>query len=354
MKRIVSTIAVCALLCAATAGAQQFCSSPYFVEQKFPTTGAEVSRWKLCWQVQAGPNLVITGAWFRPAANANWIKLIYDARVSQLFVPYHGGSPRYLDVNFGFGAVPLNTTDCPSPGAILGTNAELCKQVRDRGLMWKHDGMQRRGEELVLWSVMAAANYNYIVEWSFRDDGIVVGRVGATGQIAGPMAHMHGPIWRLDIDLDGACCDTVAELTHTESGASATDTMPHLNNETGRLWNPTAFSMWHVHDGSLKNANGKKSEWHLMPTRDGTPVHQEAFTKNAFWVTRYKWSEILGNDLPTYINPVEPVANRDVVLWYYGGLHHIIRDEDSDMTNLMWMGFMLKPFNLWAKTPFFP
>jgi Cu2+-containing amine oxidase len=91
-----------------------------------------------------------------------------------------------------------------------------------------------------------------------------------------------------------------------------------------------------------------------MPTRDGTPVHQEPFTKNAFWVTRYKWSEMLADNLSTYIVPAEPVANNDVVLWYYGGLHHLVRDEDSDMTHLMWVGFMLKPHNVWSKTPLYP
>ncbi len=110
----------------------------------------------------------------------------------------------------------------------------------------------------------------------------------------------------------------------------------------------------HIRDSALKNSNGKTLEWHLIPTRDGTPVHQEAFTKNAMWVTRYKWSEMIADDLPTYITPADPVASRDTVLWYYGGLHHQVRDEDADMTHLMWVGFMLKPHNVWSKTPLYP
>ena len=353
--RLLSAIALALLVFPTAVSAQtQYCSTPYSVEQAFPTAGSELTRWKLCWQVLNGPNLVITGAWFRPDPAAQWIKLIYDARVAQLFVPYHAGSPRYLDVGYGFGPVPLSRVDCPSPGAILGTNKEVCKQLRDRGLMWKHDALARRGEELVLWSVMAAANYNYIVEWTFRDDGVVMGRVGATGQIAGTNAHMHGPIWRLDIDLNGACCDTVATFKHTESGATASDAMTDVTVEGGRKWNPLAFTMLHVRDGSLMNAARQASEWHLMPTRDGTPMHQEPFTTNAMWVTRYKWSETFGELLPTYVQPAETIANSDVVLWYYGGLHHLVRSEDTQMTHLMWVGFMLKPHNVWAKTPFFP
>lgn len=336
-------------------GQAQSCSAPYHVEQAFPTAGPEQTRWKLCWQVLNGPNLVITGAWFRPAPAAAWIKLLYDARVSQLFVPYHPGSPRYLDMGYGFGSVPLTAADCPAPtGTVLGASSETCKQVRDRGLAWKHDAIMRRGEELVLWSVLAAANYNYVVEWTFRDDGIVTGRVGATGQIAGTNAHMHGPIWRLDVDLNGSCCNTASVFKHTETGASATDAHTDVASEGGFPFNAASFPMLMVRDATLKNTNGKPSEWHLMPMVAGTPLHQEAFTKNTFWVTRYKWGEMSGDILPTYVAPAEAVNNKDVVLWYYAGLHHLIRDEDSDMTHLMWVGFTLKPANLWAKTPLYP
>jgi copper amine oxidase-like protein len=349
----VAMVAAAAAATVRPAAAQ--CSAPYLIEQKFPTTGAEQTRWKVCWQVQNGPNLVITGAWFRPAPMAAWIRLVYDARVSQLFVPYHAGSPRYLDVNYGFPPVPLTTGDCPAGGGtILGASKELCKQVRDRGLAWKHDASLRRGEELVLWSVLAAANYNYVVEWTFRDDGVLMGRVGATGQIAGTDSHMHGPIWRLDLDLNGACCDTVAKFRHQEPGASASDTMTDIPTETGFGWDPLAFTSLELRDGTLKNSLGHSSQWHLMAARDGTPVHSDAFTKNAFWVTRYRWNEMAGNDLPTYVANAEPVANSDVVLWYYAGLHHHVRDEDVNMTHMMWLGFMLKPFDVWSTTPLYP
>jgi hypothetical protein len=51
---------------------------------------------------------------------------------------------------------------------------------------------------------------------------------------------------------------------------------------------------------------------------------------------------------------LDPLTSQDVVVWYYGGLHHLIRDEDSDMTHLMWVGFMLRPFSVWPNTPLYP
>lgn len=358
MTRGLRFLAGCALASAllpVVAGAQQYCSAPYYVEQAFPLGGPEETRWKLCWQVHDSTNLVITGAWFRPAPNRAWIKVIYDARVSQLFVPYHNGNTRWYDINFGFPPVPLTSGDCPSPGTILGSAQETCREVRDRGLAWKHDALKRRGGELVLWSVMAAANYNYIIEWTFRDDGAVIGRVGATGQVAGTTAHMHGPIWRLDLDLAGACCDGSSLMKHTETGLTATDSHAAITSESGLGWNPAEFTMLEIHDPTyLKSPTGKHSEWQLMPHVSGIPNHYEAFTKSTFWVTRYKWSEKFGDLLPTYASPAETVSSNDIVLWYYGGLHHKVRDEDTNMTHLMWVGFMLKPANLWSSTPLYP
>ena len=83
-------------------------------------------------------------------------------------------------------------------------------------------------------------------------------------------------------------------------------------------------------------------------------MHAEAFTKNTFWVTRYNWSEMLGDNLPSYISPPQPTLNQDLVVWYYGGIHHLVRDEDTNMTHVMWVGFMLRPANLWSQTPLYP
>ena len=341
------------LLAAREANAQS-CSPPYFVEQAFPRNAPEETRWKLCWQVIDGPSLVITGAWFRPAPKAPWVQLIFDARLSQLFVPYHAGSPRFLDVTFGFGSLSLSAKGCPAPAKIIGMNQETCKEVRDRGLVWENWGDSRRGQELVLWSILHAANYNYIVEWTFRDDGALIGRLGATGEISGTDAHMHGPAWRLDVDLNGASGDGATLFRHSEGGAQGSDSHPAITTENSWHWNTYEFSMLEIHDQTLRNANGKQTEWHLMPTVSGIPFHWESWTRDPFWVTRYHWNEMFADNLMTYTSPPEGVSNADIVVWYYAGLHHMVRDEDTNMTHLMWVGFMLRPFNLWATTPLFP
>jgi primary-amine oxidase len=359
---------------AATDKTTPSCSAPYFVEQTFPSTGPGETRWQICWQPVAGNGLVITSASFQKSPGSPFAKLFGDARVSDIFVPYHNPAIlRYLDVGYGFPLIPLNANDCPQAngGTLLGVSKEVCKEIRDRGLAWKDHDRVRRGEELVLWSVIDAGNYNNVIEWTFRDDGVVLGRLGATGQNHPNWpytAHMHGAIWRLDIDLDGASGDSAYLWKHSEQlpGRGAIDTMSLIKVESGLVWNPLEFTSLHIQDATLKNANGKPSAYQLMPLGFGTPRHQEAFTKYDFWVTRNNGNssapEMAGALLPSYITPPQSVSNTDIVVWYYGGAHHLPRDEDGQLINrvwkgeahIMWSGFMLMPHNLFDKTPLFP
>ena len=339
------------------------CSGVNLVDQAFPPSGPERTHWRLCWEAMSKHGLEIHWAFFRPSPGSKWIWVFWDARVSDIFVPYHTGSPRYYDMSgFTFPMTAVGAADCPASvgGTPLGPN--VCKEVRDRGLLWKDDAAVRRGHELVLWGALDAANYNYVMEWTFRDDGVVLGRVGATA-VNLPFVplepHMHNPLWRLDVDLDGFWGDSVAFGTHTEptAGTTANDT------EGGRDWDPHSFSELHIYDATLKNGKGHATSLQLiaLPT-GGLSRHQESFTQRDFWVTRYDGSQMSARYLPSYTSPPEPVSNADIVVWYKGSIHHHPRDEDGEVVGgswrgealIMWTGWMLKPHNLFDRTPFFP
>lgn len=356
---------------AQTARAQ--CSAPFLIDQSFPISGPMETRWRICWQPMAGNGLVITSASFQKSPTSPLVRLFFDARVSEIFVPYHSGSPRFLDVGFGFPLIPLNANDCPASqgGMILGPGSQVCRELRDRGIAWKDDTRVRRGQEVTLWGAIDAANYNYVIEWTFRDDGVVLGRVGATAQNLPGVpfeAHMHGPIWRLDIDFNGASGDSVHVGKHIEPSSiftpqRANDTMSLVAFESGLQWNAGQYTALHIQDSTLKNRRGHTSAYHLIPIRMGTPRHMENFTRNDFWVTRFNGSEMAAASLPSFVNAFSPVSNTDVVVWYYGGVHHLVRDEDGRIApdgrwigeaHIMWTGFMLKPHNLFDVTPLFP
>lgn len=346
----------------AAAGAQ--CSAPNLVEQRFPVAGVEETRWRVCWAAHAKNGLVITGAWFRKSPAAPFVRVLWDGRISEIFVPYHDGTPRYYDVtNFTFNLTPVSAADCPAALGGAPISANVCKEVRDRGLAWKDYALVRRGQELALWGALGAGNYNYVMEWVFRDDGMLVGRVGATAVNLPSkplMPHVHNPLWRLDIDLDGASGDSVAEMSHAESGPNGSDGHAPVATERSVDWKPQAFTALHVTDANLKNGQGHQSGYMLMPwNAHGASRHQEAFTAHDMWVTRYKWNETEAKNLPAYVAPAESVAATDVVLWYRGSMHHHPRDEDGEFVggswrgeaHIMWTGFQLMPFNLFDRTP---
>lgn len=363
------TLLLCAGLAAAGHLAAQ-CSAPYLVEQKFPVTGPEETRWRVCWQSQGKHGLVITYAAFRKSPNAPFVKVFYDARLAEILVPYHQGWPRYLDLStYSSGLVTLNAAKhCPAAlGSLLGTPTVVCKEVRDRGLAWMDDSNGRRGQELALWGTIDAANYNNVIMWIFRDDGAVESRYGATARNLPGLAtepHSHTPIWRLDIDFNGASGDTVHVSRHIEpiGSASSSDAMSTVNTESGFDWKAEEFTTLHIHDASLKNSLGEASMYHFMPLRWGTPRHQEMFARHDFWVTRYNGTELWAKDLPTYVANNQPVANNDVVVWYMGSVHHGPRREDGEVVNgslvgsaqVMWTGWVMKPHNLFDRSPLFP
>lgn len=342
------------------------------VLQEFPSKGTKETAWRVQWAVGPGKGLYLTGAWFRRTAGAPWTRVLWDARVSEIFVPYHSGSPRYYDLGgFGFDVQRANAKDAGCCGRLLGPrgNEKVVWEVRDRGVLWKNDQLVRRGEELVLWATIDAANYNYIVHYAFRDDGSIGFRLGATAEnLPGRRwePHMHNALWRIDVDLDGFSHDS-AELTrHVEPAGpppAASDSAVAFNGgvEGHADWNPEEFTLLRVRDTVRRNAQEKNIAYDLMPMRLGTPRHQEDFTRHDFWVTRYRGTELYYPAIESYVADGEAVTDTDVVLWHISPLHHHPRSEDgranpswNGVALAMWGGFDLRPRNLFDETPLYP
>ena len=112
---------------------------------------------------------------------------------------------------------------------------------------------------------------------------------------------------------------------------------------------------------ALSNARNTPSTYHLvaLPT-GGLTQHFESFTQNDLWVTPYNFGQFAARNLPSYVAGAPSVANRDLVLWYKGSLHHHPRAEDGAYGSdggwrgtalVMWTGFMLMPHDLFDCTP---
>jgi Cu2+-containing amine oxidase len=347
----------------------------------------KATAWKVHFARGLHKGLYITGAWYKRHLSEDWIKILNDARVAELFVPYHQASYiRYFDLTgFSFPMAQVREEDTGASGTLMppfqgDPYPTVVKELRDRGVVWKDfaHGV-RRGKELVLWAALEAGNYMYLMSYGFHDDGTVSFRVGATGQnLPGHRAesHTHNAHWRIDIDLIDGSKNSAMLMRHLEDPASmgAEDIEEPFNRgyEGGLDWNPKEFTMIRV-ASNKKNANGKTIAYDLMPIRMGSSRHNEEFTQHDFWISRShpeRPLEYLYSNLPAIVKDEEPVESADIVLWGTSSSHHEPRDEDGKPNSspkfwpgddawegsatVMWSGFDLRPRNFFDRTPFYP
>lgn len=327
--------------------------------QPFPSSADEVTRWSgtVCAVGKYGLVLGITR--FRTSPGSAFVRMLHDARVAEIYVYYHDGLDFFDIQDSSTGLIELDTVDCPTALGTRILDNRACLEMRDRGLAYRTDSASRRGEELVIWGVNKSSNYKYVLEWRLRDDGIITGRVGATGTnllTHHGVPHVHLVTWRLDVDLAGAAGDTVREITHVESDSdnTARDTVRVLEVEGGRSWSATGFRYWRITGGSRRNAQGNPTALRLVGARHGTGRHDRPYTMSDVWVTlggASKTAQMIADNLPVYADG-QAVRDADVVLWYSSGIHHVPRDEDDlGATQIMWVDVSLVPENLFNASP---
>jgi primary-amine oxidase len=348
----------------------------------------KATAWKVHFSRGLHKGLYITGAWFKRHLGEDWIKILNDVRVAELFVPYHQSNYiRYFDLTgFSFPLAQVREEDAGPNGTLLppfpgDAYPTVVKEIRDRGVVWKdYAHGVRRGKELVIWGALEAGNYMYLMSYGFHDDGTISLRVGATGQnLPGHRmeSHTHNAHWRIDIDLIDGKKNSAMVMRHVEQsggGLGAEDLEEPFNRgyEGGLDWEPKEFTMIRV-ASNRKNAGGKTIAYDLMPVRMGSSRHAEEFTRHDFWVTQShpdRPLEYIFSNLPAIVKDEEPVESADIVLWGTSTAHHEPRDEDGKPNSgprfwpgddawegsalVMWSGFDLRPRNFFDRTPFYP
>jgi primary-amine oxidase len=346
--------------------------------QEFPSKGPMETAWKIHWATTNGFGLYIQDAWFKKTPQDDWMQVLGDARLSEMFVPYHRGSPRFWDVSYNFPLTIVTKDDAGPNGKLLGgANGKapnVVMELKDRGIMHMSASGVRRGEKLVLFGTLLAANYRYIIEYGFQDDGTVTFRVGSTGINYGGsefIGHMHNGMWRIDVNLDGPENNSVYLVEHIEpdgmeKAKARTDVTPFNGGKEGFAdFVPEKFTMLRIVNDKRKNVRGEPLAYDLMPMRAGNGRHfagpKEECSRHDFWVTKAKNTELRYFELPQYIKDGENIMKTDVVLWHSTPMHHEPRSEDGQFINnrfqgttlVGWAGFDLRPRNLFDRTPFF-
>ena len=188
--------------------------------------------WKVHYARGLHKGLYITGAWFKRDLGEDWIKILNDARVAELFVPYHQSSyVRYYDLtSFSFPLAEVKAEDAGPFGTLMppfqgDPFATVVKEMRDRGLAWK-DYCPRRAPR----PRAGASGGRWRPEItciSCPMPSTTTARSpfasGATGQnLPGQRyeAHVHSAHWRIDIDLVDGSKNSAMLMRHVEDPAS--------------------------------------------------------------------------------------------------------------------------------------
>lgn len=347
--------------------------------------------WRFNWSVREREGLVVTNVSYRGRS------VLRYAGLAELLTAYDQGEPRPRDFEQGYEIIGL----IPGPDCASG---EYCKGFDIHGNSWTKGKAQvmmheertgpnylggfgrAPGKTLVVWMALRFTGgddgYTFFVRWKFRDDGILIPEVGATGvpqhlatgdtsptgtfigwaksdrgrkeKVFAP-SHAHGFLYRLDFDIDGTE-NTVEEFNwlNDPKAGKAKYTWTPIVKEEGRSCKAETFRSWRVVNYKTKNALGHPRSYQLVPGNTGIfrghPI-KEAATKADLWVTAHKPDELGGmEELPGYANG-EAVKDKNVVVWYWLTMHHLPRSEDWKHQPAIWMSFELMPRDFLDESP---
>ena len=358
--------------------------------------------------------------------------VMYQGHLSEIFVPYMDPSFGWYRRNFidagefvsgGLAKALLRGRDCPDYATYVDTVVSndkgrprtlpdtICVFERETGdPAWRHWASEtpdsRKSRDLVVRVGAVVGNYDYLLDWIFRQDGSIEVRVGATGILevkatkdknalqAGAEADAYGRFvdrnivavnhdhyfsYRLDLDIDGTANRFVADRLVTKRLPAdhprrslwvRQEHVPASEHEARLDINLERPALWRVLSNDRRNSSGYPTSFQLMPGRnantllseDDYPRRRAGFIDHHLWVTPHRDAERHaagdhptlsepGMGLPAWTKADRPIRDRDIVVWHTIGMHHLPRAEDWPVMPTMWYGFELRPFDFFDRNP---
>ena len=424
---------------AASIGAQRTAPKPLRQQQplgpSFTVSGHEVrwQKWRFRFSMHPREGLVLHTVGYEDRGRVR--PILYRASLSEMLVPYAETASTWSFRNafdegeYGFGRLCDSLeigTDAPAHARYfdavfaddLGKPTTVPRAValyeRDGGMLWKHfeyyadRNDSRRARELVLSSVVTVGNYDYGLNWIFRQDGTLEFQAGLTGimltkgvrsstvtshvedehgarswHLVAPnvaaVHHQHFFNFRLDLDVDGESNDVREVNVHAvpAGGENPTlnafvmeETALKTEREARRDLNPGTARRWLVINPDSRNALGQAAAYTLVPGENSVPYLQPAspirqragFVNHSFWATPFDDRQLHaagdypnqsgpGGGLPEWTSANRSLVGQDVVVWYTFGITHVPRPEEWPVMNATTAGFKLLPVGFFDRNP---
>lgn len=411
-------------------------------EPNYTVSGTEIEWdiWKFRYRIDKRPGMVVSD--IKVNDGHDWRSVIYQTHLSEVFVPYMDPGEgwywrTYMDSGeYGFGLflTPLRKgVDCPAyatfkPITIHDDNGNplvipdaVCIFERVTGdPAWRHFEVFAQGpdtfiptegrseSELVVRTASQVGNYDYLVDYRFKQNGEMYIKVGASGLDAvkgvettsmdDPTAEedtLHGSLiapnlvavnhdhyfnFKIDMDIDGE-----------NNTAMTANIVPHKVSDDA-----LRRSMWKVEhqvvdsemDGRFKLSAMKPRFFHMMNTnkkghlghtpaymlhhgsvaygpydfQNDPPMVRNGYIEYSIWNTLYDPTQryaggnfAFGSDgsdnLAEWVKADRNLVNQDIVTWFTAGFHHIPRMEDWPVMTTEWKTIHLMPMNFFPHNP---